>query len=228
MSTNKASCWNTTSFLWHLELLSNQGFSHTFRPWEFAFSPSRHRGRETEKVKHRELSSSERVKYELQLLAHSRNKMSSLYGQSLWTCHIYLSTKWPYTLLACNPNFCQALPQTSSLRPVCQQVWVHTINLERASWRGNGGREFVGGGRGGKVGQRTQTEAKAAAPSAPRSFSRILHSALAPSLCWGGDIWWGTFESTADWLSFYCISQVLYAKIFLWTPPLSTLFSWVT
>ncbi len=97
MSTNKASCRNTTSPLWHLELLSNQVFSHTFRPWEFAFSPSRHRGRETERVKDRELSSSERVKYELQLLARSCNKMSSPWGQSPWTCHIYFSTMWSYT-----------------------------------------------------------------------------------------------------------------------------------
>lgn len=133
-------------------------------------------------------------------------------------------------LLSCNPNFCQALPQTSSLYPVCQQVWVHTINLERASGRGNGGGEFVGGGRGGKVGQRTQTEAKAAAPSPPRSSSRFVHSALALSVWCGGDSWWGTFESTADWLSFYCISQVLYAKMFLriGTELLSTLFGWVT
>lgn len=188
------------------------------------FPPSRHRGRETEKVKDRELSSSERVKYELQLLAHSCNKMSSPYGQSLWTCHIYLSTKWPYTLFACNPNFCQALPQTSSLHPVCQQVWVHTINLEWARGRRNSGREFVGGGKGGKVGQRTQTEAKAAAPSAPRSFSRILHSALAPSLLWGGDSWWGTFESAAD-----CSTVlVLYAEMFLIIGLRSTLIGWVT
>lgn len=92
-------------------------------------------------------------------------------------------------LLSCTPNFCQALPQTSSLHPVCQQVWVHTINLERESGRGDGGGEFVGGGRGGKVGQRTQTEAKAAAPSAPRSSSRILHIAITSSLRSGGDSW---------------------------------------
>lgn len=47
--------------------------------------------------------------------------------------------------LSCNPNFCQALPQTSSLHPGCQQVWVHTINLDRAKrerkwWRGIRGR----------------------------------------------------------------------------------------
>lgn len=73
-------------------------------------------------------------------------------------------------LLSCTPNFCQALPQTSSLHPVCQQVWVHTINLERESGREDGGGEFAGGGRGGKVGQRTQTEAKAAAPFSTSVF----------------------------------------------------------
>lgn len=115
-------------------------------------------------------------------------------------------------LLSCTPNFCQALPQTSSLYPVCQQVWAHTINLEWESGRGDGGGEFVGGGRGGKVGQRTQTEAKAAALSAPRSSSAVLHITLAPSQRCGGDSWWGTFERPADWLWLYCTNQVLYAK----------------
>lgn len=49
--------------------------------------------------------------------------------------------------------------------------------------------ECVVGGRGGKVGQRTQTEAKASAPSAPWSSSAILHMALAPSQRCVGDSW---------------------------------------
>lgn len=49
---------------------------------------------------------------------------------------------------------------------------VHTINLEWASERRVGRGEFVGGRRGGKVGQRTSTEAKAAAPSSPRPAPR--------------------------------------------------------
>lgn len=216
MSTNKTSCRNTTSPLWHLELLSNQVFSHTFRPWEFAFSPSRHRGRKTVRVKDGELRESE-------IWATAPR---SLLQQDVFTVRT-LPTDLPYlfehkvvihnhtALLSCTPNFCQALPQTSSLHPVCQQVRVHTINLERECGRGDGGGEFAGGGRGGKVGQRTQTEAKAAAPSAPRSSSRILHIALAASLRCGGDSWWGTFGRPADWLWFYCNSQVLCAKMFL-------------
>lgn len=160
MSTNKASCRNTTSPLWHLELLSNRVFSHTFRPWEFAFHPSRQHSRETERVKDRELCSSERES-EIWAAALSCNKISKISlhhkdSPSGPAIFIWVQSHTHHTaLLSCNPNFCQVLPQTSSLHPVCQQVWVHTINLDWESGRGDGGGEFTGGGRGGKVGQRT-------------------------------------------------------------------------
>lgn len=85
MSTNKASCRNPTSPLWHLELLSNHVFSHTFRPWEFAFPPSRHEYRETVRVKDGELGRSERVKYELQFLQQDLHHEDSLHGAAIFT-----------------------------------------------------------------------------------------------------------------------------------------------
>lgn len=204
MSTNKASCRNTTSLLWHLELLSNQVFSHTFRPWEFAFSPSRHRGRETERVKDGELGQLR----ESEIWATAPRSLLLQDVFSIRTVPMDLPYLFGHKVvihnhtvpLSCTPNSCQASPQTSSLHPVCQQVWVHTINLEQESGRGDGEGDFVWGGRGGKVGQRTQTEAKAAAPSALRSSSRIVHNAPVASVECGGDSWWGTFERLADWL----------------------------
>lgn len=201
MSTNKTSCRNTTSPLWHLELLSNQVFSHTFQALRICLFPlkaPRQRDRKSERWRTWQLRESEIWATAPRLLLQ----------QDVLTIRT-LPTDLPYLFehkviihnhtarLSCTPNFCQALPQTSSLHPVCQHVWVHTINLERESGRGDGGGEFAGGGKGGKVGQRTRTEAKAAAPSAPRSSFRILHISLASSLKRGGDSWWGTFERPA-------------------------------
>lgn len=130
MSTNKASCRNPTSIPWHLEPLSNQVFSHTFRPWEFAFPPLK-APRQIDRVKDRELCSSERVRYELQFLQQDVFTIRTFPMDLPYLFEHKVVIRNHAALLSCAPNFCLALPQTSSLHPVCQQVWVHTINLER-------------------------------------------------------------------------------------------------
>lgn len=87
--------------------------------------------RQIGRVKDRELCCSERGKFELQIL-----------HQGVFTIRTVPIDLWylfEHKVVTCNhtaplyrtPNFCLALPQTSSLHPVCQRVWVHTINLER-------------------------------------------------------------------------------------------------
>ncbi|KAK9527914.1 hypothetical protein VZT92_014430 [Zoarces viviparus] len=73
-------------------------------------------------------------------------------------------------LLSCPPNFCQASPQTSSLPPVRQQVWVHTINLERGSGRGDGVGEFAGGGKGGESGSEDSDRSEGSCPFSTSVF----------------------------------------------------------
>lgn len=100
----------------------------------------------------------------------------------------------------------------------CQQVWVHTINLEQESGRVDGGGEFVGGGRGGETGSEDSDRSEG---SCPFSTSVFLHNPPhrppAPSQRGGGDSWCGTFERPADWLQLFCTNQVRYAEMFLRT-----------
>ena len=184
MSTNKASCRNTTSPPWHLELLSNQVFSHTFRPWEFAFSPSRHRGRETERVKDRTRQLRESEIWAAAPATRCLHREDSPHGPAIF---IWAQSghRQPHGAPIPHSKLLSGLTRTSSLHPVCQQVWVHTINLERESGREDGGGEFAGGGRGGKVGQRTQTEAKAAAPFSTSVF--LQHPPRRPRLL--SEVW---------------------------------------
>lgn len=109
---------------------------------------------EAERVKDGDRGCSERVKHEL-LSPQTRLGRSVLTVRTVPTDLLHLF-EYSHTQLHTSAlNACQVLPQTSSLHPVCQQVWVHTINLDWESGRRDGGGESTGGGRGGKVGQRT-------------------------------------------------------------------------
>lgn len=141
----------------------------------------------------------------------SCNKMSSPWGQSPWTCHIYLSTKWTY---ATTQRSYPALQ--TSVRPYLRHLpyiqfasrfgFTPLILSEKAGEKTAEGNsrevEEVGKWVRGLRPKRRQLP-----PSAPRSSSRILHVALAFSLRCAGDSWWGTYERFADWFWLYCTSQ---------------------
>lgn len=128
-------------------------YFQVLRIWLFPLKATRQTDR---RVKDRELGSSDRVKYELP---------SSLSPHSLLEQDVFTIRKVLMDLLYLRSyTATQHSYPASSLHPVCQQVWVHIINLEQESNREDSGREFVGSDKGGKVGQRTQTEAKTTAP----------------------------------------------------------------
>lgn len=180
MSTNKASCRNTTSHLWLLELLSNSVFSNTFAPWEFAFYPSRRRDGERER---KELGSSERVKYELRIFC-------SALQQGVFTIRP-VSVDVPYlfehNMVVHSHTVLRALQASVRLRlrqlPYIQfasRFGFTPLILSEGAGEEMGGGGFAWGGRGGKVGQRTRTEARTAAPSAPPSSSWMVRVAPPP------------------------------------------------
>lgn len=153
MSTNKAPCRNTTSPPWHPEPLSNQVFSHNLRPWEFAFFSPQGTDADWHEWKTEralQLSASETWDPATRCL----HQKDSPHWPAIFTWALS-SRMHPRSSPVRALNFCLALPQSSCRHPVCQQVLVHTINLERESERRDGRGEFVGGRRGGKVGQRT-------------------------------------------------------------------------
>lgn len=198
MSTNKASCRNTTSPLWHLELLSDQVFSHTFRPWEFAFSPSRHWGRETERLKERTRQRTRQLREsEIWAGAPATRRLHCKDGPHgpaifIWAQSGHTQPCDPalQTSVRAHLRHLPYIPSASrfGFTPLILSEKAGEEVAEGNSWEVDGVGKWVRGLR---------PKRRQLPPSAPRSSSRILGVALAASLRCGGDSWWGTFESSA-------------------------------